>query len=182
MAANLEGVRIEGLDALNAKLREIPRVLRNRVLRNALAAGAREVRDTARRNAPLLSGATKAPYRQRGTVQKAITVRTSKQAKRAGDVGVFVNVRPAKAGQRGAKSPTDPFYWRWLEFGWNPGGRGAAGKRTRRALNKSGAPKAQPGRGFLKAGAGRLGESLRIFEQKMGVWFAKTNQSGSVQP
>ena len=55
--------------------------------------------------------------RQPGTVRKAITVRTSKVARRNGDLGVYVNVRPAKGGQRGKYSPTDPFYWRWLEFG-----------------------------------------------------------------
>ena len=26
-------------------------------------------------------------------------------------------MRPAKGGKRGKYSPTDPFYWRWLEFG-----------------------------------------------------------------
>jgi HK97 gp10 family phage protein len=64
-----------------------------------------------------LGTSLKAPYRKPGTVKQAIRVRTSKADRRAGDVGVFVNVRPAKAGQRGAKNPNDPFYWRWLEFG-----------------------------------------------------------------
>jgi hypothetical protein len=44
-------------------------------------------------------------------------VRTSKADKKDGNVGVFVNVKPAKSGQRGAKSRDDPYYWRWLEFG-----------------------------------------------------------------
>jgi HK97 gp10 family phage protein len=114
-----EVVRIEGLDNLKRKLAEVPKAMRKRVLRNALAAGAREVRDVAKRNAPVLTLGTslKAPYRKPGTVKQAIRVRTSKADRRAGDVGVFVNVRPAKSGQRGAKNPNDPFYWRFLEFG-----------------------------------------------------------------
>ena len=46
-----EVVRIEGLDNLKRKLAEVPKAMRKRVLRNALAAGAREVRDVAKRNA-----------------------------------------------------------------------------------------------------------------------------------
>jgi HK97 gp10 family phage protein len=112
-------VQVKGLDELKRKLADVPKALRKRVLRNALAAGAREVRDVAKRNAPVLTLGTsmKAPYRKPGTVRDAIRVRTSKADRKAGDVGVFVNVRPAKAGARGAKNPNDPFYWRWLEFG-----------------------------------------------------------------
>lgn len=155
-----EGVRIEGLEALTAKLKEMPRVMRNRVLKNALSAGARLVRDEAKRNAPLLSLQAKAPYRTRGTVQKAITVRASKVARRAGDVGVFVNVRPAKSGQRGAKSKTDPFYWKFLEFG------------TKRMSARS----------FLKPAAARLGDALKAFEASLGKWVSKVEASGKVQP
>ena len=116
-----EVVRIEGLDNLKRKLAEVPKAMRKRVLRNALAAGAREVRDVAKRNAPVMTLGTslKAPYRKPGTVKQAIRVRTSKADRRAGDVGVFVNVKPLKGG--GAKNPNDPYYWRWQEFGWTPG-------------------------------------------------------------
>lgn len=110
-------VKVEGLDRVIAALKGLPDKLRKRVLRNSLAAGGRIVRDDARTSAPVLRNPLKAPHRTPGTVKKAIVVRTSKVARRAGDVGVYVNVRPAKAGQRGAKSKTDPFYWRWIEFG-----------------------------------------------------------------
>lgn len=137
-------VKIDGLDELRANLRALPAKLRKRALRNALAAGARLVRDAARARAPVLSSSAKAVqqgFRSSGLVRKSIVVRTSKASTRAGDVGVFVNVRPAKgakfrtvtrrafglvkvrtrtqtrASSRGAKSPTDPFYWRFLEFG-----------------------------------------------------------------
>ena len=157
-----EVVRIEGLDELKRKLAEVPKAMRKRVLRNALAAGAREVRDVAKRNAPVLTLGTSlnAPYRKPGTVKQAIRVRTSKADRRAGDVGVFVNVRPAKAGQRGAKNPNDPFYWRFLEFG------------TRK----------MPARPFLQRATSALPKALTIFQERVAKWINETNRSGQVNP
>jgi len=113
--------RVGGMDDVVAALRSIPDKLRRRALRNALAAGGRVFRDEARRLTPALE---KPEYmangmirRAPGTVRKAISVRTSKIARRRRDVGVFVNVRPAKGALRGANKPFDPFYWRFLEFG-----------------------------------------------------------------
>ena len=114
-------VKVQGLDELKAILRGMPDRLRKRALRNALAAGGRVFRDEARRLTPVLPApiykATGGMRRAPGTVRKAITVRTSKLARRRGDVGVFVNVRPAKGAMRGANKPFDPFYWKFLEFG-----------------------------------------------------------------
>ena len=157
-----EVVRIEGLDELKRKLAEVPKAMRKRVLRTALAAGAREVRDVAKRNAPVMTLGTslKAPYRKPGTVKQAIRVRTSKADRRAGDVGVFVNVRPAKAGQRGAKNPNDPFYWRFLEFG----------------------TKKMPARPFLQRATSALPKALTIFQERIAKWINETNRSGQVIP
>ncbi len=153
------GVEVKGLDELKRKLAQLPKVMRQRVLRNALAAGAREVRDEARRNAPVLTLGTslKAPYRKPGTVKKAINVRTSKADRKAGDVGVFVNVRPAKKGQRGAKNPDDPFYWRFLEFG----------------------TKKMAARSFLRKAADRLPQALVIFEDTLAKWINKVDATGN---
>jgi hypothetical protein len=112
-----------------------------------------------------------APYRKPGTVRNAIRVRTSKEARRAGNVGVFVNVKPLRRGG-GARSPDDPFYWRFLEFGWNPasrrtGGRGAAGRRQRRALVAAGAKPIREGFQFLQDGAKRLRAAYDVFVAKI---------------
>lgn len=175
--------KVTGLPDFKAALRSLPEKLRKRALRNALAAGARVVRDAARLEAPALSAenALLAPHRKPGTVKKAIVVRTSKRDRRAGDVGVFVNVRPAKGAARGAKSRDDPFYWRWLEFGWNPasnrtGGRGNAGKKQRRALNKSTDTKIRSGFRFLQAGANRLSDALKVFTAKLQPAIDKLNK------
>jgi HK97 gp10 family phage protein len=144
MAADGITAKVRGLPDLRRALLSIPDKLRKRALRNALAAGAREVQKEARRLTPIMIG--RSPYRTPGLLRKAISVRTSKIARRAGDVGVFVNVRPAKKGKRGAKSASDPFYWRFVEFG-------TAKMR---------------GRGFLQSGARKLADALRVFTQKIG--------------
>jgi HK97 gp10 family phage protein len=120
------------------------------------------VRNAARRSAPVLRAGTalKAPYRKPGTVRDAIRVRTSKADRKAGDVGVFVNVRPAKAGARGAKNPNDPFYWRWLEFG----------------------TKKMSARPFLQKSISALPKALGIFEQRIAKWINETDAAGKAIP
>ena len=173
--------QLRGFDDLIAKLRQIAPTLRRRVMRNALAAGARLVRDEARRRAPVLVNAAKAPHRTPGLVRSRIVVRTSKEARRQGDVGVFVNVKPAqgaryrtttqrvlglrlrnttlvRASQRGAKSKVDPFYWRFLEFG----------TKNMRA------------RSFLQPASSRLPEALNTVRQAFERWAQRANAAGRV--
>jgi hypothetical protein len=149
--AKMIEARVTGIPDLRAQLRSIPEKLRKRALRTALAAGARVVRNEAQRLAPVISASAPAVlkgYRKPGTVRKAIAVRTSKIARRSGDVGVFVNVRPAKKGMRGAKNPNDPFYWRW-----------------QRPF-------------FLEPAAQKLGEALKVFISKIGPAIEKLNNKG----
>jgi HK97 gp10 family phage protein len=155
-SSSIVSATIRGLPELKTILASIVPQLRRRALRNALAAGARVIRDDAKLRAPVLQPTIKAPYRTPGTVKKAIVVRTSKLARRRGDVGVFVNVRPAKAGARGAKSRTDPFYWRFLEFGTK--------------FFKSGV-----GVQFLQGAAAKLPQALQVFTQALGPAVQKLN-------
>lgn len=153
-------MKIEGVPELVATLQGIVPKLRRRALRNALSAGARIVRDAARVNrrtstagSPLIR-LDRSLY-TRGSVERAINVRTSKLATRAGDVGVFVNVRPLKRGAAGGKTklgragrsnPNDTFYWRFLEFG----------------------TRFMSARPFLQPAAGRLSDALAKFIQVIG--------------
>lgn len=204
MGVNLQ---LHGFDELKAKLLAMPAALKKKTLRNALAAGIRPVRDAAKRAAPVLTAenAKRNLNRKPGTVRDAIKMRTSKHASRAGNVGVFVNVAPAKgakfktttrrmlgqkirnrrqvrATQRGTLN--DPFYWRWLEFGWNPGGgdRSRAGKRARRQLNRQTSTKQVAGRRFLRNAGARLPEAIPVVRAALARWIDKTNRSGKVTP
>jgi HK97 gp10 family phage protein len=175
--------KVSGIPDLREALRSIVPKLRVRALRNALAAGARVVQRAAQGATPVISPGSlsvQKGYRKPGTVRKAISVRTSKIARREGNVGVFVNVKPAKgarytvargafgtkkvtlkrASQRGAKSPNDPFYWRFLEFG------------TRHI---------RPRR-FLESGAAQLGEALRVFSAKLPAIIEKLNKPKAPAP
>lgn len=189
------GAKVQGLPDLREALLGIVPKLRKRALRTALAAGARVVRDAAKRVTPVL----KAPVRGRkpGTVRDAISVRTSKRDSRSGDVGVFINVRPAKgasfrggkqirASQRGRLSEHDPYYWRWLNFGWTPssnatGGAGKIGKAQRRKLSKKGGATAVPGAHFLERGADKLREALEVFTAKIGPQIQRLNGGKRVE-
>lgn len=115
-------VRLEGVEELKAALRGLPEKLRKRVLLGALRKAARAISTEAKAQAPVLKVAKRG--RTPGTVRKRISVRASKFARQAGDVGVFVGVKPLRGGadarrygKASAKNPNDPFYWRFHEFG-----------------------------------------------------------------
>lgn len=135
-------VKMSGIDDLRRALAELPIALRKKVLLAALRKAARIPLAAARQSVPVMSSETAArtPYRTPGLLKRRLTVRVSKTARQAGAVGVFVNIKPAagakyrterktdllgaytvrqlkKASERGAKSPTDPYYWRFVEFG-----------------------------------------------------------------
>ena len=159
-------VKIEGLADLKRALADVPNKIRKGALKRALRLAGNTVRDAARAGAPVLQTSARhrkpgtVVRRKPGTVKQAIRVRTSKADRKAGDVGVFVNVKPAKAGQRGAKSPNDPFYWRWLEFG------------TRKMA----------ARHFLQQATSALPKALAIFEARIAKWINETDRSGQVNP
>jgi len=156
-------VKVLGIPELKAALNSIVPKLRVRALRNALAAGARLVQRQARAATPVLSPgslAVRKGYRTPGLLRKAISVRTSKLARRRGDVGVFVNVRPAKRGARGANNRLDPFYWRFIEFG-------TAKLRARQ---------------FLQKGADALPLALEAFKRAIGPAISKLNKPKAPAP
>ncbi|MQM29598.1 MAG: hypothetical protein CRU78_03230 [Candidatus Accumulibacter phosphatis] len=114
-------VQLQGVEELKRILARVPDKLRRKGLLKALRVSARLVRDDARLAAPVRQ--TRKINHRPGTVKRAISIRTSKFARRAGDVGVFVSVRPLRGarqkrlGAAGANNPNDPYYWRFLEFG-----------------------------------------------------------------
>ncbi len=136
-------VEIRGIDEMRRALDAMPERIRKRALMTALRKAAAVVRTAAREATPVLQ--TPVPYRTKGLLRRKISVRVSKADKAAGNVGVFVNVRPAKGAEIGARNPRDPYYWRFVNNG------------TRR----------NPGKRFLQAGAAALPRALEIFELEM---------------
>lgn len=114
-------LNINGVNDLKRALLGIPDRLRKRVLLKPLRESAVPLRSRSKSAAPVLKKPTK--YRKKGTVRRALSIRTSKIAAKEGNVGVFVGVRPLRGsrqktlGAAGAKNPNDPYYWKFLEFG-----------------------------------------------------------------
>lgn len=175
----------QGLDELKARFSSLSAKLQVRAIRNGLSAGARVVRDAAKAKTPVLR--TPDPRRKPGTVRDAIRVRTSKIAKREGNIGVFINVKPltraqvakfkASAGRKGAANPNDPYYWSWLN--WGRAGRAGEAARAgsfqfrggkRRLIRGRGARRAvapMPGAHFLEEGVKQLPRALLAIQQAM---------------
>lgn len=154
-------VKVLGIPDFVEALRSIPAKLRRRALGDALRAGGRLVRDEAKKNTPVLNPAHPAVLagkRRPGTVKRALAVRVSKFARRSGDVGVYINVRPSKI--KGANVPTDPFYWRFIEFG------------TRRGT---------PRHEFLSDSAGAFPQALSAITARIAPAIAKLNAPARVQ-
>lgn len=132
--SDLISYKLEGLDNYRRQLQGLPDKLRKKALKKPLRAAGNVILKEARARAPVLDPGKAAdmPSRRSGTIKRAIKVRVSRLDAKAGNVGVFVNVKPlskgqiskfksaaAKAGRRasGGQNPNDPYYWRWLEFG-----------------------------------------------------------------
>jgi len=108
---------LQGLREISLKLKRLPKNIRNRHVGKALRAGAKIVRDDARRAAPEAPVKIGGKYPViPGIVKKNIVVRTS-TGRRAGanaDVKVRIGVNVDRTGRT---TGTDAFYWRFHEFG-----------------------------------------------------------------
>lgn len=155
MVDNIQ-VKITGLDDLKRVLEEIPKRLRNKFLLQALRKAARVPLQEARQVVPVMSAqdAAKAPYRTPGLLKRRLTVRASKQARKSGAVGVFMNVKPLKSaavrgfkriGGKSSQNPADPFYWKFVNFG----------------------TKKMPGRDFMSKAADSLPRALEVFKAEI---------------
>ena len=91
---NARGFFLEGAKELDLVLKKLPNAVRGRVMRSAAMAGARVVRDTAKRTVPV----------EQGDLRDAIVARSERDA---GRHEVKVKVGPTRRG----------FYGLFLEFG-----------------------------------------------------------------
>jgi HK97 gp10 family phage protein len=170
MAADGVTVKIAGIDALKRSLEALPDKLRRKALLKPMKAAMKVVLDAARAEVPVLQSPV--PYRTSGLLKKRLTVRTSRVSRQEGNVGVFVNVRPAagakyktvggkrvkkKDSQRGATSKLDPYYWRFVEFGTRKMGK----------------------RPFLVPASNKLPAVLAAFEREVIPAIEALNQPGA---
>ena len=156
----------KGFDEFKALMLDLPNKLKRKYLRPSLLAGAKVVRDAVIPATPRLA---KPVYRDGklirtpGLLKSRIKVRTSREATKNGDVGVFVNVQPASPGQRGKYSPLDPFYWRFVTF------------KTRK--NNGQPPGYAP---FMQAGARQLeGAAFDAVKRDLGPRIETLNRGGT---
>lgn len=163
-------VRIAGIDDLKRAIEALPEKMRRRALLKPLKSAMKVVLEAARAEVPVLQAPV--PYRTAGLLKKRLTVRTSRASRQEGNVGVFVNVRPAsgakyktvggqrvktKASQRGATSKLDPYYWRFVEFGTRKMGK----------------------RPFLVPAANKLPAALAVFEREVIPAIEALNKPGA---
>ena len=175
MASNVE---ILGIENLKFALENVEKKLRTKAVKDALKLGAGPVAKQMRKNVPVLkTRKSKTKTRTRGLLRSKISIRASKVDKRQGNIGVFVNVKPAKGADVGARSKKDPFYWRFINNGWSPGNRK---KKTRKGKMRTVKKPVYSIRGvkFIKSGATKLPESLKIIEAEF-VKFIKGQDNAS---
>lgn len=149
-------VKIKGLDDLKRVLDDLPKQLRKKIVLGALRKAARVPLQAARRVVPIMSSAeaASAPYRTPGLLKRRLMVRSSKSATRAGNIGVFINIKPLRAsaisgfkriGGKASQNPADPFYWKFVNFG----------------------TKKMPKRDFMSAAVDALPDALEVFKAQL---------------
>ncbi len=206
-ADGISRIKINGIEGFTFKMRVLPDVFEKRVLAKFMRESMRQVREDARATVPSLTrpvvGPLGIPRRLSGTVRKAISVRTSKVEAKAGNIGVFVNVKPlpgniykgrgpgrvlVRKSARSADNPRDPFFWRWLEFGTQR----RTSVRSKKVKDHNGATRwvsvgVGNNRGsvrayaFLQHAAGKLGAAKDDVIKKLAAWAVAANKTGNIE-
>ncbi len=110
-------IQIKGLAELNQRLLALPQLMQTKVLRGAMLAGAKVVRDTAKANAPLGPG-PKRRYNGNitppGVLKRSALVKFDKSNSNGTQVVYLATFRK---GRKQQKANRDAFYASWVEFG-----------------------------------------------------------------
>lgn len=176
----VDDVELKGLDGLENALKSLEKKMRTKEVSAMLTKGAEVVKAEIKRNTPVMRGGAKknkTKTRTAGLIKRRVSIRRSSIDKREGNIGVFVNVKPAKKENRGSKSRLDPFYWSFVNQGWSPGNRQkTAGKKKRPRIVKR-ATYSIRGRKFIQSGAPKLSESLQIIERLFMIFIEGKNRA-----
>ena len=159
---------IVGIEDFNKALAELSADLRKRVVKSALRAAAKPIALAAKSRAKVLKAPT--TYRLPGTMRDAMRVMNSRIATRAGLIGVYMKPKTRKGLSKGAKSPFDPFYYRFVVGGYHAVGsaRVKGGRLTRKsnlaAQVSAGNARWIPGDDYIgKAFSSSKTEALSVF-------------------
>ena len=118
--AKYESVQVQGLDQLAKALRELPQRVARNGLRAAVYAGAKVIRDEAKLQAPVATGAMGPNQPPPGTLKRSVIMKQIPELSGAQKQTFFVTVRHGKKyrkqGKKGNLSQ-DAWYWRFVEFG-----------------------------------------------------------------
>lgn len=164
-------MKLEGIDDFNHALAELTQDLRKKVIRAALRAGMKPIIGYAKAHAPELK--TPHPYRIKGLLRSRIVAATSRIARSRGEIGVFMKPMPAKGVTKGAKSPLDPFYYRFVVGGFHAVGRKrVAGGRLTRKLNL--ASRVRQGSARFVQGDDFIGDAFRAKGDEALTVFTRT--------
>ncbi len=149
-----EAIKITGLKETQKALYQYGQKVGDFVIYKALFAGANLVKKRTAALAPVYNGPVKKGVKP-GTLRKGFRVKKSKihSGKFSSDlIGVYLTLKKGK----GRKDPSDPFYGRWLELGWNTRGKAATNRSGIKATfgNRTGRKSAQgktnvPGKFFM---------------------------------
>lgn len=114
-----ETVNISGLRELQDALKELPERVARNALSQAVNAGARVIREEARRMAPVYTGPVSQGHPPPGTLKKAIIQKGIAELSSLFAQTVFVAVRHGKKYRKVGKKEInrDAYYWRFVEFG-----------------------------------------------------------------
>ena len=118
--ANLESVKIDGLDQLAQALRELPKRVARNGLRGAVYAGAKVIRDEAKLKAPVATAPLGADQPPQGTLKRSIIMKQVPELSSEQKQTFFVTVRHGKKYRKQGKNGNlsqDAWYWRFVEFG-----------------------------------------------------------------
>jgi len=125
---------IVGIEDFNRAIAELKNDVSRRVVRSALRAAAKPMITSAKANAKELKKPH--PYRIKGLMKSRVVASNSRIASRKKMIGLYIKPVARRGVTRGAKSPLDPFYYRFVASGFHAvGTRRIKGGRVTRAMN-----------------------------------------------
>lgn len=174
-------MKIEGIDDFKKAIDDLTQDLRKKVIRAALRAGMKPIIAHAKAHSKELQKPH--PYRIRGLMKSRIVATNSRIAAKRGDIGIYMKPVAVKGVTKGAKSPLDPFYYRFVADGFHAvGGKRVVGGRITRKANlaskvRAGKATFVPGDDFIKKAFQAKGdEALAVFQKKLKERIDKANR------